>query len=211
MYFSRSSHRELLTRSLRRHVEDFAGLVLDVGGGRDSPLAAFWPDSARRVRVDISTRFAPDILGDAQALPVRTEALDGVVLSEVLEHVPEPRQAICEIHRVLKPGALLIGSVPFGIGIHSDPHDYYRYTKEAMVMLLAPFGSVQVQAHGNHIGVAWRAINERWHWLWIANPLVRPFVRRTDERWPVGYSFVARKSGSAAPDVVPGTEECDIR
>ena len=198
MYFSRSSHRELLTRSLRPHIEAMAGLVVDVGGGRDSPLAMFWPDRARRVRVDISPRFAPDVAGDAQALPLRTGSVNGVVISEVLEHVPNPKQAISEIHRVLRPGGGLVGSVPFGIGVHADPHDYFRYTREALEMMLAGFVEVDVRAHGNHIGVAWRAINDRWHWLWVMNPLVRPFVRRTNERWPVGYTFTSRKPETTA-------------
>jgi SAM-dependent methyltransferase len=194
MYFSRSSHRELLTRNLRPHVEDLVGLVVDVGGGRDSPLAERWPPGTSRVRVDISPRFGPDVLGDAQTLPIRTGVVDGVVISEVLEHVPHPQCAVDEIRRVLKPGGVLIGSVPFGIGVHADPYDYFRYTKDALELFLVDFPAVEVRAHGNHVGVAWRALSDRWHWLWLANPLVRPLVRRTNERWPVGYTFIARKA-----------------
>jgi len=35
-----------------------------------------------------------------------------VVCTEVLEHVPNPAVAIKEIRRVLRPGGVLIGSVP---------------------------------------------------------------------------------------------------
>lgn len=200
LWFTRSSHRELLTASLRPRIEVLQGGVLDIGGGRHSPLAEYWPSTATRIRLDISPRFAPQILGDAQRLPVASSSLDGVVLSEVLEHLPQPVDAIAEIHRVLRPGGVLIGSVPFAIGIHADPHDYFRYTHESLELLLGEFEDVDVRPHGNHVGAAWRALNSRWHWLWIANPAIRPFGRRTDRRWPVGYTFTARNGAVAAED-----------
>jgi 2-polyprenyl-3-methyl-5-hydroxy-6-metoxy-1,4-benzoquinol methylase len=38
--------------------------------------------------------------------------VDAVVSFETLEHLPEPRRAVAEIARVLKPGGLLIASIP---------------------------------------------------------------------------------------------------
>ena len=111
LWFTRSSHRELLTSALRPSVEALHGVVLDIGGGRNSPLAAHWPEGATRIRVDISPRFEPNVLGDAQQLPVATASVDGAVMSEVLEHVPHPDRAIAEIARTLRPGGLLVGSV----------------------------------------------------------------------------------------------------
>lgn len=193
LWFTRSSHRELLTASLRPRIEAFHGVVLDIGGGRNSPLAGYWPSTASRIRLDISPRFEPHVLGDAQILPLRSSSVDGALLSEVLEHVPRPADAIAEIHRVLRPGASIVGSVPFAIGIHADPHDYFRYTQESLEILLGGFDAVDIRPHGNHIGAAWRALNSRWHWLWTLNPVVRPLARRTDPRWPVGYTFSACK------------------
>lgn len=200
LWFTRSGHRELLTAALRPQIEGLHGVAIDVGGGRNSPLAQYWPRSTTRIRIDISIRFDPHVLGDAQTLPVASCSVDGVLLSEVLEHIPRPGDAIDEIHRVLRPGAFLYGSVPFAIGIHADPYDYFRYTQSALEQLLAEFEEVLVLPHGNHLGVAWRAVNERWHWLWIINPLVRPFGRRTEPRWPVGYTFAARKARTAHRD-----------
>jgi 2-polyprenyl-3-methyl-5-hydroxy-6-metoxy-1,4-benzoquinol methylase len=53
--------------------------------------------------------------GSITAIPWANEQFDFVVVSEVLEHLtPEQRsKAIQEIHRTLKPGGRLIGTVPF--------------------------------------------------------------------------------------------------
>jgi SAM-dependent methyltransferase len=50
--------------------------------------------------------------GDATALPVPDGAADAVTALDVLEHVAEPRRAIAEAHRVLRPGGVLVVSVP---------------------------------------------------------------------------------------------------
>jgi 2-polyprenyl-3-methyl-5-hydroxy-6-metoxy-1,4-benzoquinol methylase len=49
---------------------------------------------------------------DAQRLSLRDEQFDKVLLSEVIEHVPEPGRAIAEAARVLRPGGLLVVSTP---------------------------------------------------------------------------------------------------
>jgi SAM-dependent methyltransferase len=50
--------------------------------------------------------------GDATALPFGDGSLDAVVLLDVLEHVPEPRAAVAEARRVLRPGGVIVLSVP---------------------------------------------------------------------------------------------------
>lgn len=49
---------------------------------------------------------------DAQGLTFPDESFDKVLLSEVIEHVPHPDQAIAEAARVLSPGGLLVVSTP---------------------------------------------------------------------------------------------------
>jgi SAM-dependent methyltransferase len=67
-------------------------------------------------------------------------SVDCVVLTEVLEHIYEPGLALRELHRLLRPGGILMGSVPFARGEHEAPHDYYRYTSFALRRLLADAG-----------------------------------------------------------------------
>lgn len=54
----------------------------------------------------------PLVLGDAQNLPFTEESFDACLCSETLEHLPDDRKAVLEIHRVLKAGGRLILTVP---------------------------------------------------------------------------------------------------
>ena len=51
-------------------------------------------------------------LGDAAALPYRSEQFDAVVCVDVLEHLDDDRAALADIYRVLKPGGRLLATVP---------------------------------------------------------------------------------------------------
>ncbi len=51
-------------------------------------------------------------VGDALALPYEDASFDIVLISEVLEHVPEDERAIAELVRVLKPGGVAAVTVP---------------------------------------------------------------------------------------------------
>lgn len=43
---------------------------------------------------------------------LESDSFDGVLCSSVLEYIDQPRDALLELHRVLKPGGVLIISVP---------------------------------------------------------------------------------------------------
>lgn len=52
------------------------------------------------------------VAGDAFRLPFRDATFDAVICSEVLEHLIDYRDALREIHRVIKPGGFFAASVP---------------------------------------------------------------------------------------------------
>jgi SAM-dependent methyltransferase len=82
--------------------------VLDVGAGRGY-LQDIVPNN---MGLDISPtarRFfhKPFVLGSATSLPFKDGEFDAIWTIWVLEHVPNPEQALSEMRRVLKPGGLL--------------------------------------------------------------------------------------------------------
>lgn len=77
------------------------------------------------------------------------DSYDFVVLDEVLEHVRRPDIAIAEVWRILKPGGCLMTSSPFLIAVHKCPDDYWRFTKDGLRTLLAPFSRVEAYSWGS--------------------------------------------------------------
>ncbi len=54
-------------------------------------------------------------VGHSQSIPFESDVFDGVIMTEVLEHLNDDdlNQTLPEVFRVLKPGGLFIGTVPF--------------------------------------------------------------------------------------------------
>jgi SAM-dependent methyltransferase len=86
-------------------------------------------------RQEAASRNDLAMLCDATNIGVRTASLDGVLCSEVLEHVPAYQLALSEIARVLKPGGRLLITSPFLYLIHGE-QDYWRFTPNGFKLLL---------------------------------------------------------------------------
>jgi len=88
--------------------------VLDLGA-RDRGLLRFLPEAVHYRGIEIDPEYArPDVLAHdiSQGIPFASGSFDFVFCLELLEHVPDPFGTLSEIHRVLKPGGVLMLSVP---------------------------------------------------------------------------------------------------
>ncbi|MBB1088590.1 methyltransferase domain-containing protein [Lysobacter sp. SG-8] len=84
----------------------------------------------------------PTLYADASRLPIADASVDSVVMLEVLEHLRCPRESCAEAARVLRPGGILLLSMPFLYPIHDAPHDYQRYTRHGLERELRAAGFI---------------------------------------------------------------------
>jgi SAM-dependent methyltransferase len=129
--------------------------VLDVGCGNKpwaAHLAAQLPTNRelQYIGTDFSTaEAAPDALSLGDALPFPDSTFDAVILSEVLEHCPRPRDVVAECRRILRSGGVLFISTPFVFYEHGVPFDFQRPTRyfyrdvfaEDDIILMSPSNS----------------------------------------------------------------------
>lgn len=88
-----------------------------------------------KVRVDyISADLEPGramVAADIMALPFESDRFDRILCSHVLEHIPDDRKAMRELHRVLKPGGTALIMVPLSYSIERTLEDAACKTPEA--------------------------------------------------------------------------------
>ncbi len=95
--------------------------LLDAGCGTGWFSQAAFERGARVVSMDLGEGLLAQVekkcdtervVGSILEIPFPENTFDFVISSEVIEHTPNPKAAIQEMHRVLKPGGLLILSTP---------------------------------------------------------------------------------------------------
>ena len=149
--------RHYIEAFLQRHAADIGGRVVEVA--ENTYTRRFGGD--RVVRSDIlhvdDSNVRATLVGDLEepnALPA--EAFDCFVCTQTLTYIFDVQQAVETMHTMLKPGGVLLVTVP-GIS-RMSPYDrdrwgeYWRFTEQSLGRLLGkPFGSdnVAVEAYGN--------------------------------------------------------------
>lgn len=132
-------------------------LVIDVGCG-EKPYADFF-EGARYLGLNYGTDDAsPDIVGDAQRLPLKNDCADIVFSTQVIEHVPYPEKLVGEAFRVLKPGGILLLTGPFYWPLHEEPHDFYRFTRYGFEHMLVSAGFEVMDIQGDAGAVTQAAV-----------------------------------------------------
>jgi SAM-dependent methyltransferase len=133
--------------ALTRHFLDGNSVV-----GLDVDAAAL--EKARALGIE-------PVQGDVEEpLPFEDESFDAVVAGELLEHLRFPDALVAEIGRVLRPGGVLVGSVPNAFRVQSrlrflrgqppedDPTHLRMFSPSSLRALLAGFHDVQLDFVG---------------------------------------------------------------
>ncbi|HEY7310644.1 MAG TPA: class I SAM-dependent methyltransferase [Gemmataceae bacterium] len=98
--------------------------------------------------LDVRAGRGVELLGSVEGLPLADASIGTILAVSTLEHVPRFWRAFDEMHRVLRPDGALLIACPFYFHLHAHPHDFWRFTPEALELLLAPYPSKIVGWHG---------------------------------------------------------------
>lgn len=141
---------------MRQLVRDFAALVaesftilepvyefgsLRVPGQEElANLRPLFPGK-EYVGCDMREGIGVDTILDLHDIDLPEDSVGTALCLDTLEHVEYPHKAMAEIHRVLKPGGVVVISSVMNFPIHDYPYDYWRFTPEAFKSLLKPFAN----------------------------------------------------------------------
>jgi SAM-dependent methyltransferase len=153
--------------------------ILDFGSGRGALACEFARRGYRITACDIDAakldllpaQCAPHAIAtillaaNAQNLPFPDREFDAIICREVLEHIPDYARTLAELQRILKPGGILLISVPARLSeriCHRLDENWYRKSGHVHVFvkkaLLAELGAS-----------GWRVIkveNKQFFWAW---------------------------------------------
>lgn len=225
--------RDLFSGLLGKYLEGPAPTGLDAGCGPGTNDSLYAPFARRWICGDIDREsFSPwrppalgqGVLGDLAHLPVRAETADLALLLDVIEHLPREGPALDETFRALRPGGLLLVSVPAFRALWSrhdeqaGHHRRYRMGEAADLIRQAGFEILEARYYNWLLSIpiflvrriAWRVPSMKTSieadlspgilngvfraWLALENGIARLGVR-----WPWGTTAVLLARKPQAP------------
>lgn len=144
---------------LARHSRDIAGRVLEVGDA--SNTLRFGGDRVTSVDVLHAPVADPGpqvtILDHLEtAHTIASDAFDCVILTQTLSSVYDVASVLQTMHRILKPGGVLLATVPGTASTHRSGSErteqLWSFTRQSMTRLLEshfPGGEIEVESSGN--------------------------------------------------------------
>jgi len=190
-----------IERAVALLAPEMHGEVLDVGCGR-RPYAEYFQHVARMRGCDLNaSRSTVDFECPAQAVPLPAGSLDGIVCTEVLEHVPNPQAVWQEFARLLKPGGKVLLATPMSWPAHEEPYDFFRYTAHGLQQLAmeAGFEIVKIYPRGGVWASLAQAIQHsmpqylraRWQRRWLNKTLLAIDRWRCNPSVTIGWTILA--------------------
>jgi len=221
-YYARRSltnpGRAVVRRSaeaIRKYAERYlSGRLVELGCGDKSKQLLLGDLVSEYIGVDyagnIHDSTEVDIVASAYATTLPDASFDCALCTAVLEHLEEPRDALAEAFRILKPGGIALYTAPLFFHLHEEPRDFYRYTRHGLRYLfeevgfevleleaLSSFPLSAITQWSYYLQNARRGVLKPFVRLAVVcNNLVAPALDRVmprDERFTWMYLVVARK------------------
>lgn len=155
--------RRLLYKSLKKNSSLLSGKILDFGCG-SKPYQHLFSNATEYIGVDYEIEGRTenldkiDFFYDGKKIPFEDNSFDGILCTEVLEHVFNIDELLKELHRILKPNGKAIITTPFMWEEHEMPYDFARYSSVAVKFLYEKHGFIikEQSKSGNTIHVVFQ-------------------------------------------------------
>lgn len=208
----------LVARFYDIYLKQYAkGKLIDLGCGKVPLFAAYKHHVTDIVCVDWENTLHKNDYLDYECdltdyLPFVNNQFDTIILSDVLEHIPEPEFLWREMARILAPDGKIIMNVPFYYRVHEQPHDYYRYTEFALkyftenvglkiIVLKAIGGAPEALAdmlakmlfHIPLLGKPAAIFVQSFAYLFVSTQFGKRISLMTSNIFPLGYFLIAEK------------------
>lgn len=192
------------------------GRIVDLGCGK-APLYGFykdyctdivltdWPGSTHENEcLDLACNLT-------EPLPFEDEKFDTILLSDVLEHIPNPMHLWSEMYRLLRPGGKILLNTPFYYRLHETPYDFYRFTEYALRNMAESVGFkiVELEAFGGILQIILDLLSKRFSTMKHPGKLLALLFQKLAEKkkndalkktgrktYPLGYFMIAEKQDS---------------
>lgn len=165
LYPSLGDPNYLVLRSRRiifgNWIENFDGgnlAVLDVGGRYQPYRPLLEGRIARYIAADIKQTELVDVVCNGESLPFAADSFDVVIATQVLDYFSQPHQAAEQIHTVLKPGGILLMSVP-SLAPRFAEEEKWRFTPAGIKSILSSFRNVEIIPETSSLGGLLRTAN----------------------------------------------------
>ena len=113
---------------------------LDVGCGLKPFASSFSHAHYTGIDIEVSGRSGdmkmPDKVFDGIKIPYEDNTFDGLLCTQVLEHVENLDLLLAECNRVIKVGGSFVVSVPFLYREHEQPYDFRRFTSYGLMLAM---------------------------------------------------------------------------
>jgi SAM-dependent methyltransferase len=201
-------------KTLRKYAK---GKLLDLGCGKVPLFIAYKAYITDNICVDWEKGSHKNEYVDfecdlTKVLSFKDEEFDTIILSDVLEHIPQPEYLWKEMYRMLSINGMIIMNVPFFYYLHEQPYDYYRYTKFALqrfvensglnLVQLTPIGGtpeILADIFAKHIqffpliGKSLAIVIQYITELFVKTTLGKKLSEKTAQAFPLGYFLIAEK------------------
>ena len=132
------------------------GKVLDIGCQRGGYSYNLKNAGCLVTAIDISLGYVKQakekvkevdfLQANAENMPFKSDTFDSIILSEVLEHVPDEKKVVDEIYKILKPNGCVFISVP---AYEDDTEEHVRFLNKRLLASLFKYFSIQFRDNYN--------------------------------------------------------------